>query len=294
MPEFKCEACNLAFKRKQHLLEHVKTKRHANIVSSALNLTLNSAINAVKQESKSEIEFFKKQLEVQNTILSKFASFNNPNVADILPIDYVIETYKDAINFEDLFAILEPYLCNPQMNKWITIGGDEYDMYMCLKYIEVGYYPKTEEFMTDMFCNVLNQIEHTKKPIYCANKSDGIYYYKTNDKWEEISKTMLLKKIHSKLTSFINSAIINTKTYSKDYPVEFKKQYGKDGDWLMRNGGELALTTWVGAELDKFINVCHKKLSAITMKEKKELEESKPHHWKEYDDVPATIDSDSD
>jgi len=204
-------------------------------------------------------------------------------------------TCKDAPNFEELFRLEEPYMYNTKMNKWVIIGGDNWDIYPVCKYIEVGYYPKTIDFVSDMFCGVLNNMEHTKKPIFCANERSKTYYYKTNDKWEEIDYKKLTKRIYNSCQSFMNNLIINTRRFSKMYPNEFYKTYLKDGDFLHRNSGELCLTTWIGLELELFTRSLHNKLSKVVSKEKAEFEESIPHHWNEYKDkVEELNDSDSD
>lgn len=292
MPEIKCDVCGITFTRRDSLTNHYKTASHKKAVASN---NVSTIITTTKKEENfvinSDIEILKKQMQLQQDLIQKLMRADEPFTNE----RYLNETCKDAINFDEFFSMYEPYLCNPNMNKWIITGGCNYDIYMCLRYIEVGYYPKTEDFMADMFCGALNKMEHTKKPIYCVSDREGIYYYKTNGKWEEIEKPVLLKKIFNRLTSMINNAIINTRQFSREYEKEFKKQYGKDANWLMRNGGELSLTCWVGAEVDKFISVCHKKLCKITSKDQAELEESKPHHWNEYKDIIQNHnDSDSD
>jgi hypothetical protein len=291
MNQHVCKDCEISFTRKDTLEKHMLTIRHkknANKNTSIKTTNIKEEI-VTSNKTNNDIEMLKKQLEMQTNLISKLLKANEPFSVDT----YLNETCKDAPNFEDLFQLEEPYMYNKKMNKWIEIGGSDWDIFPVVKYIEVGYYPKTVDFTSDMFCSVLNKMEHTKKPIYCVNDKSGIYRYKTNDEWQEIDYKSLTKRIYNWVQGFMNRLLINTRKFASEYPVEFLKLYGKDKNFYMRNSAELGMTCWLSMELEPFTKVCHKKLAQITSQEKAEFQESVPHHWNEYKDI-VNYDTESD
>ena len=240
-----------------------------------------------------EIEFLKQQIVAKDEMISflkaQLVSLQKTSGSEVVKQPFIIEDYlnvtcKHAINFEDLFYNYEPYMYNCKMNKWIQIGGYNEDLYMVFKYIEVGYYPKTDNWLTDMFCSVFNKIEHTSKPIFCSNVKKGTYYYKTNDKWELIEDRILFKLIYNKLITLCSLALRNTKEFSNKYPTEFFKYYKKDKQWYFRNSAELSLATCYNAELDNFSSICHSKLSNLSSRKQVKFVESAAHNWNEFKD----------
>jgi hypothetical protein len=255
-----------------------------------------------------EIEFLKQQLIAKDEMISFLKAQilslqSKPQIIEVVKEqkeeyfnldEYLNKTCKDAINFEDLFDINEPYMYNCKMNKWIQIGGYEEDIYMVFKYIEVGYYPKTNEFFSDMFCSVFNKIHHHKKPIFCSDVKRSNYYYKTNDKWEVIEEKKLLKLIYNRIMTLCTLAFMNTKEFSKKYPDEFFKYYNKDKNWFYRNSGELSLVACYNSELDNFTSICHSKLTKISSRKEAKHIESNVHDWSEFKDEGKKYDTESD
>ena len=127
-----------------------------------ITIMIDALQNTITKQDDNMLE--PKVIEPKVALLER--SKSPPKISEFCLKTYLNETCKDAINFDEIW---DEYILNSDYNKWILCVNNGIEDFILLKNLYIYSYPAGNNFLVDFFCDAFNQIEHTKKPIFCSD-----------------------------------------------------------------------------------------------------------------------------
>ena len=153
--QYTCTCCQMEFKDKFNLERHYRSPGHVRIIE-----TQNSSNDTVIELAKQVIDLSKNNITVTNNTNNNY----NNTVTNHFNLNvFLNETCKNAINFNDFVARL-----NPQLNELIYTGETDY-----------------ASGISNIMVNGLNSLDTHERPIHCSDVKRETLYIKNNNKWQK-------------------------------------------------------------------------------------------------------------